>query len=375
MHASAFGTACEPLDLSWATAYPLSFLPTREALRPTSRPRAPERARTGATPPATTEVPQASAVGAAEALRPAQKRTRADSTDASRADATPRHPLDDFDALMFDITAFETSISTRTRPLVNKPAQKRTRPAHLAPTAVTPIAPRPTTPRLPVVLGSDVLFPDPKRLRWSDYEPYLLQRSTEPRWSGPFYNRFLHFLCACEPPEHWTDAPERLTMYNRLPAVAKLVGEHQPNKRVLQAVHRPRAAQGYATLTESMSRKFCAMCCVMQWLWDDPSLSVDAVADLVQRAPLAVHIIVREYAGILRSSELASRAEADLVFFLSSRPALTRRQQAARKLLAWLRHPAAPDRHLLFFCRPGGELRVGSRGEMPWAWWFAKAQR
>ncbi|BGP49904.1 hypothetical protein JCM10450v2_005809 [Rhodotorula kratochvilovae] len=33
MLVSAYGTACTPLDLSWATAYPLSFLPTLEDLR------------------------------------------------------------------------------------------------------------------------------------------------------------------------------------------------------------------------------------------------------------------------------------------------------------------------------------------------------
>ncbi|BGP41740.1 hypothetical protein JCM10450v2_005806 [Rhodotorula kratochvilovae] len=469
MLVSAYGSTYTPLDLSWATAYPLSFLPTCDDLRAVPAPivaRPPLRASAPLVP-----TPRSSSAAPLEPTSPTRKRPREESaaeeraTSASSRDgqgsarrgtrgrtatmsaegkvareprwahdrfdngaaAKGRHPSggrkkkkkkrgaraerahadtqrtwlaaqgeapaqgrvspptrpspapsspdppDDFNALVFDIPSLAASATNRTRSLANPGEPRGAQPVSPAPAAVKkPMLPS-STRALPVVLGTDVLFPDLKQVQWRDYEPYLLARPTEPRWSGPLYNRYLAFLCACEPPAHWTKAPDRLTVYNTVPPLAMRIGACQPDKRALQAAHSPRAAEGYATLTKPMQVKFRAMCDVMRWLWDDESLGVDAVADLVKRAPLAVHIIVREYASIRRCSELAARAEEDLVYFLSRRGALSPQQHAVRTLLAWLRRPAAPNRHYLFFCRPGGELRLGVGGEAPWAWWFDRA--
>lgn len=149
----------------------------------------------------------------------------------------------------------------------------------------------PSRPSLPVFLSSETLFPDLSRLRITHYDAFLLRRPVEPAWSAPMYECILRFLLSRAPAEHWHPDPARLASGDQLPSIAYEIRARQPNQQAIRACFQPRDVPGFDTLTAAMQDKFYAMQAVMRWMWGDATLSVHAVTDLVQRAPLALHIL------------------------------------------------------------------------------------
>ncbi|GJN92743.1 hypothetical protein Rhopal_005781-T1 [Rhodotorula paludigena] len=239
----------------------------------------------------------------------------------------------------------------------------------------TPLPPRsllpalPSRPNLPVFLSSDLLFPDLSRLRITHFDAFL-RRPVEPAWSAPMYECILRFLLSRAPAERWHPDPARLAAGDQLPSIAQEIRARQPNEQAIRACFQPRDAPGFDTLTAAMQAKFYAMQLVMRWMWGDATLNVHAVTDLVQRAPLALHILVREFSSSVRLFDLVETSERNLRLYLSSLALPTPFQQAAIRLLDWLNTPAEPNRHYLFFCTPEGALR----SERPWEWWDALAE-
>ncbi|GAA6002555.1 uncharacterized protein JCM10292_007724 [Rhodotorula paludigena] len=228
----------------------------------------------------------------------------------------------------------------------------------------------PSRPSLPVFLSSETLFPDLSRLRITHYDAFLLRRPVEPAWSAPMYECILRFLLSRAPAEHWHPVPARLASADQLLSTAREIRARQPNTQAIRACFQPRDAPGFDTLTAAMQAKFYAMQLVMRWMWGDVTLSVHAVTDLVQRAPLALHILVREFSSSVRLFDLVETSERNLRLYLSSLALPTPFQRATIRLLDWLNTPAEPNRHYLFFCSPDGALR----SERPWDWWDALAE-
>ncbi|BGP49893.1 hypothetical protein JCM10450v2_005798 [Rhodotorula kratochvilovae] len=304
---------------------------------------------------------------AAQGEAPAQGRV-SPPTRPSPASSSP-DPLNDLNVLVFDIPTV-ASDSRRIATSVIEGATKRPR---LSPR----LRPVPSASLLSQQVSSQTafehaqLFPDLKPLQFCDYEPYLLHQPVEHQWSSPFYHRIIEFLLFCEPMKNWMSSSAELKVGAHPTALR--ITSLAPDKRTIQARFTPRRSDGYAALDEPMRKKFRAMLDVMRWLWDNPALDIDHVADIVRRAPLALHVLVREYASVPRCSELVQHREHALRAYLARLPCPTPHQRAALLLLHWLAQPAFPNRHFLFFCLSSGEPRLGAGGEAPWMWWFGRA--
>ncbi|BGO93253.1 hypothetical protein NBRC10512_000094 [Rhodotorula toruloides] len=222
-------------------------------------------------------------------------------------------------------------------------------------------------------LTEQMLVPDLHGISFADYMPYLIDTPVEPKWSGPLFQLLLEFFHECEPREVWASRPERLMRGASLHWVSKQVTMRQPDRRAIQATFSPGRSPGWESLNDDRRVKFLAMLDVMKWLFEDETLTVDAVSHLVRHAPLPLHILVREYASVVRLSEATQHAERELIQHLNSLRRVSPHQAAAIVLLRWFQSLRSPNRHYVFFTHPDGSLRF-NLSEPPWAWWFKRVE-
>ncbi|BGP33702.1 hypothetical protein JCM10296v2_005506 [Rhodotorula toruloides] len=197
------------------------------------------------------------------------------------------------------------------------------------------------------ILTHDMLFPSLRGLAFPEYRPLLLDQPITPVWSATLYELMLQFFHFCVPREQWSNMPGRLVMGETKFWIVRQVTALQPNRPAIQSIYQPGRAPGYYTLAEHMKSKFRAMLDAMQWLFDNRSLTVDAVAHL--------------------------HAERELTQHLNSLRRISPHQAAAIVLLRWLQSLRTPNRHYVFFAHPDGSLRF-NRSEPPWAWWFKRVE-
>ncbi|BGP41749.1 hypothetical protein JCM10449v2_005740 [Rhodotorula kratochvilovae] len=113
------------------------------------------------------------------------------------------------------------------------------------------------------------LVPDWSKLRFSNFEPFLLEEPIETTYSNAYYDAHLRFLQECAPPAAWSPG-------------CRL----QPNKAVIRAALPPLTPMnGYDDLPKNEKRRFSSMARVLEWLLGKDSVTLSETMHFARAAP------------------------------------------------------------------------------------------
>ncbi|BGP26114.1 hypothetical protein JCM10295v2_005057 [Rhodotorula toruloides] len=223
-------------------------------------------------------------------------------------------------------------------------------------------------PSLPPHLSVSDSFPDNGDLVFIP-DVYFLKQPVEPAWSVDYYRSFARFLQACGSSDASLVYECSLAAFGCLrPGSEPLlqqsrhVTSRQPDKQVVYqnaAIAGP--LDGFEQLPKVLQQWVLTMRKVLVWAMDWPGeLSTGQVLRFIKEARPAAHLIVREFADVLRIRHLMHRLERQV---LSSPPHPTPTDQAARRILKWMNETDDEQRQFRFGTRGGWEGQ-GGEGRM-----------
>ncbi|BGP18021.1 hypothetical protein JCM10213_008445 [Rhodosporidiobolus nylandii] len=226
----------------------------------------------------------------------------------------------------------------------------------------------------PTFLLEEHFRPDVRGIKLPSYEPFLADEPIPLAWSAEYYRTVDSFLRACAPSHLWKTGRNDITPRKHF-EVVDLIERSQPAKEAIrQAVGPLGKVEGWSDLPRKLFLRLRAMRDAMQWIWER-EIKLEEPGWLILQSSrdkqlLPVHLMIREYASVLRLADAVDFSQRELLAYLSVRPTstLSAREYRARVLLQWLN--AVPQRWYRFFATPDRRIRAGERGEEPWAWWL-----
>ncbi|GAA6017031.1 hypothetical protein JCM10207_001462 [Rhodosporidiobolus poonsookiae] len=339
MSTSSTSSNDDSLDLSWASAYDWSFLPTLEQLSPPSL-----RASSPSSPPSPAQ-PRISI-----SLRPQTAAKDEETTEElPRAVKRRRAAWDDDDELdeSDGIDEPEKTSTSTTKPASLSAFFPTATPPPLSQSSLSPPPRTASPPRAPTPADDpftqEQLFPSLRGLKLESYGPYLTDERIELAWSVEYWNAILRFCRATAPPELWSTRKKQISFRREADKydIVRTLTSTQPDTAAIRATVGP--------------------------------LGTSTAAEALRRQDRSVHFkFLRGNATTLRFSDLVQAAIHELSAYLSSpsssrlAPTLNR----ARTLLAWLRKDSS--RWHLFFGTPDRQVRHAQGREVEMGeWWLS----
>ncbi|BGP01680.1 Proteophosphoglycan ppg4 [Rhodotorula toruloides ATCC 204091] len=235
-------------------------------------------------------------------------------------------------------------------------------------------------PSLAPHLSISDFFPDNGDLVFIP-DVYFLERPVEPAWSVDYYRSFARFLQACGSSDESLVFECSLAAFGCLrPGSEPLLEQsrhilsRQPDKRVVYqnaAIAVP--LDGFEQLPKVLQKWVLTMRKVLIWAMAWPGeLSTGQVLRFIKEARPAAHLIIREFADVLRIRHLIHRLERQIIASPPLRPSPA--EQAARTILGWLNETNDEQRKFGFFCQADGKVREAKDGWEKWVARMAKGE-